>query len=109
MSTEACTGEKRGRYSRNKGTRAERELVRLLPDAERVGKAFVKSLIDITWNKGKDVGQVKNTSYIGGTAIAQILEELERVAPDSRKWVLIKPKRGSWVMCQTLKQYLASL
>ena len=51
------------------------------------------------------MAQVKNRT-IGGTKIGDILTELNKVSPDKKSWVIFKSKRGQWVICQTLEQYL---
>ena len=94
---------KTGRYSRNKGKRGELDLVHRIPGAKRVGISFKKSIVDIEWPRG--VAQVKNHSRIGGTTIAELLDELSRVS-DKRVYVIFKGKRGRWIVCQTLDQFL---
>ena len=99
--------KKGGKYARDKGKRGELELTHLIPGAKRVGTAFVKTIVDIEWDD--NVAQVKNTT-IGGTSIGDILEELKKVAPERRQWLIFKPRaRKPWIICQTLDQFLSEV
>ena len=98
---------KGGKYARNKGKRGELELTHLIPGAKRVGVAFAKTAVDIEWDG--NVAQVKNAT-IGGTSIGDILEELKKVAPERKRWLIFKPRaRKPWVICQTLDQFLSEV
>lgn len=99
---------KGGRKPRDKGARGERDIVHLIPGAVREGKSFIKTLVDVSWNERKDVAQVKNYS-VGGSTITRILEELQSIAPESKSHVIYKGKRGKWIICQTLEQYLGEI
>lgn len=88
--------------SRRKGRDGELEVVHLIPGAKRVGYSFIKTIIDIDWPDG--VAQVKNLS-IGGTAMADILADIAKSSP-KKGYVIFKAKRGTWLICQSLKQFL---
>lgn len=93
-----------GKYGRAKGVRGERELTRRLC-GKRVGVAYLKNPVDLEiWN-GKGVVQVKNCS-LGGTAICDAIELMERTVDENLcKFVIFKPRRGKWLVCQTLDQW----
>jgi len=95
--------------SRRKGKEGELDVVHKLrerfPDAQRVGLAFITSLVDVEWGEGQNKAQVKNKT-LGGSAIANILEEIRKIAPESKGWVIYKAKRGQWIIAQSLEQYL---
>lgn len=93
-----------GKFSREKGRRGEQEVARLIPGAKRTGVCGAKTYCDVTWPSG--VAQVKNTSAIGGAAITDNLEKLAEEAPKKHHYLIFKSKRGVWVICQRLDQWL---
>ena len=93
-----------GLYSREKGKRGEREIVRLIPGAKRTWQTVgsSKGIVDDAWPGA--VCQTKNCT-IGGTVIADNLGLLQEAAPDSKHYVIYKAKRGTWIICMTLDQW----
>lgn len=96
-----------GKFSRAKGSRGEREVTRLIPGAKRTGICGAKTFCDVTWPDG--VAQVKNTSAIGGASITDNLEKLEEEAPKKKHYVIFKSKRGQWIICERLSQWLEEM
>lgn len=96
-----------GKKARDKGRRGEQDVVNILrrkyPDVKRVGYSFIKSLIDVQWED--NVAQVKNRN-ISGNMIATILDELKKTTEGKKCWVIFKPRRGQWLICQSLNQYV---
>jgi hypothetical protein len=92
-----------GKFSRDKGKRGELDVVHKIPGAKRTGLCGAKTFCDVTWPGA--ACQVKNCA-IGGTAIADNLEHLVEEKPDDRHYVIFKGKRGTWIIAQTLQQWL---
>jgi hypothetical protein len=89
-------------YSRAKGVRGERDIKRRL-GGKRVGVAYLSNPVDV--DLGWAVAQVKNRS-LGGTAIYDALQAMDAVTDKGiNKYVIFKPKRGNWLVVETLEQF----
>jgi hypothetical protein len=90
-----------GKYSRDKGKRGELDMAHKL-GGKRVGVAYLKNPIDVQTQFA--CYQVKNKA-VGSGAILEALDRLRRFAPESNLYVLFKPRRGEWLVAETLEQH----
>lgn len=88
--------------SRAKGTRGELDIAHRIPGAKRTGWAFMNEPDVVT---DTAVYEVKNKAVSGGIILREI-ERLEKLAPEKKHYVVFKPKRGEWLICERLKQHI---
>lgn len=89
--------------SRRKGKEGELAVVHKLGgSARRTGHAFLPNP-DVTTRFA--VYSVKNKT-IGGAVILDELKALEGQAPQHHHYVVFKPRRGTWVIAETLEQHI---
>jgi len=88
------------RRSHQKGKRGELDVAHRL-GAKRTGHAFVKAPDCMTQFGAYSV---KNCS-IGGATIADELAKLKALAPEHHHFVVFKPRRGQWLIAETLEQH----
>lgn len=93
-----------GKYSRNKGVAGERNIAHRL-GGKRVGVAFASTPVDVK-TAFADY-QVKNKA-VGSGAILAALEAMERQSGDAgrNRYVVFKPRRGVWLIAETLEQHI---
>lgn len=91
--------------SRRKGARGELAITHLIPGARHTGLAYMNKPDVVT---DSAVYEVKNKAVSGGVILREI-ERLEKMAPEMKHYVVFKPKRGEWLICERLKQHIAEL
>ena len=93
------------KYSREKGRRGEMDIARKL-GGKRIGVAFASTPVDVT-TAFADY-QVKNKAA-GSGAILEALEAMNRQteSPGRNRYVVFKPRRGVWLIAETLEQHIA--
>lgn len=92
-----------GKYSRDKGKRGELDIGHRL-GGRRIGHSFLETLVDVETKFA--CYQVKNKA-VGSSAILEALEKLARVVSGKNCYVIFKPKRGVWLVVESLKQHQA--
>lgn len=84
--------------SRRKGLRGEQDITRRL-GGRRVGVAYLNNPVDVETDFA--VYQVRNRS-LGGSAI---WDALNAMVSKKNRYVVFKPKRGIWLVVETLEQH----
>jgi len=88
--------------SRAKGKRGELDIMHKLGgSAKRTGYAFLPAPDVVT----KFAAYSVKNKTIGGATILAELQKLEQQAPDRNHYVVFKPKRGVWLVAETLEQH----
>ena len=90
------------KFSRSKGVRGEQFIAKAL-NAKRVGIAFKKTAIDVEGDYF--VGQVRNCPQSSKEILDALIALEKEASPTLRKFVFVKPRRGTWLVIQRLEQF----